>query len=103
MTPRPLAAGRRVAARTPLQVKLILAVLALVTVALVLIGTASAAALEGYLVGRLDGQLALVADRYRHEDDGFGPGPGREAGHGTACAGAQPGCGRSPLPGRTAW
>jgi two-component system OmpR family sensor kinase len=45
-------------------------------VALVLIGLASAAALEGYLVGRLDDQLALVADRYQHEDDGFGPGPG---------------------------
>ena len=76
MTVRPLATGRGLLERTPLQVKLIVAVLALVTVALVLIGTASAAALEGYLVGRLDGQLALVADRYRHEDDGFGPGPG---------------------------
>jgi two-component system, OmpR family, sensor kinase len=76
MTARPLAAGRRLLERTPLQVKLIVAVLALVTVALVLIGTASAAALEGYLVGRLDDQLALVADRYQHEDDGFGPGPG---------------------------
>jgi two-component system OmpR family sensor kinase len=76
MTVRPRAAGRRVAERTPLQVKLIVAVLALVTVALVLIGTASVAALEGYLVGRLDTQLALVADRYSHEDDEFGPGPG---------------------------
>ena len=76
MTARPLAAGRRLLERTPLQVKLIVAVLALVTVALVLIGLASAAALEGYLVGRLDDQLALVADRYTHEDDHFGPGPG---------------------------
>jgi two-component system OmpR family sensor kinase len=75
MTVRPLAAGRRLLERTPLQVKLIVAVLALVTVALVLIGLASAAALEGYLVGRLDSQLALVADRYSHEDDQFGPGP----------------------------
>jgi len=76
MTVRPLAAGRRLLERTPLQVKLIVAVLALVTVALVLIGTASVAVLEGYLVGRLDNQLAVVADRYSHEDDEFGPGPG---------------------------
>jgi two-component system, OmpR family, sensor kinase len=76
MTLRPLAAGRRLLARTPLQVKLIAAVLVLVTVALALIGLASVAALDGYLVGRLDDQLALVADRYRREDDGFRPGPG---------------------------
>jgi signal transduction histidine kinase len=76
MTVRPLAAGRRLAARTPLQVKLIVAVLALVAVALALIGVASVAALDGYLVGRLDSQLAMVADRYTHEDEGFGPGGG---------------------------
>ena len=75
MTARPLAAGRRLLERTPLRVKLIVAVLALVTVALVLIGLASAAALEGYLVGRLDDQLAVVADRFTHEDGRFGPGP----------------------------
>ena len=61
MTLRPLAAGRRLAARTPLQVKLIAAVLVLVTVALALIGLASVAALDGYLVGRLDDQLQAVA------------------------------------------
>ncbi|HEY4790476.1 MAG TPA: two-component sensor histidine kinase, partial [Actinomycetes bacterium] len=61
MTARPLAAGRRLLERTPLQVKLIVAVLALVTVALVLIGTASVAVLDRYLVGRLDDQLELVA------------------------------------------
>jgi two-component system, OmpR family, sensor kinase len=61
MTLRPLAAGRRLLARTPLQVKLIVAVLALVTVALLLIGLASVAALDGYLVGRLDDQLQEVA------------------------------------------
>jgi two-component system, OmpR family, sensor kinase len=82
MTARPLAAGRRLLERTPLQVKLIVAVLALVTVALVLIGLASAAALEGYLVGRLDDQLALVADRFQHEEDRFGPGPGGGQGPG---------------------
>src|SRR5512132_3154330 len=70
MTLRPLAAGRRLLARTPLQVKLIAAVLALVTVALLLIGLASVAALDGYLVGRLDDQLQLVVGRP-------GPAPGR--------------------------
>jgi two-component system, OmpR family, sensor kinase len=61
MTLRPPAAGRRLLARTPLRVKLIAAVLVLVTVALALIGLASVAALDGYLVGRLDDQLQLVA------------------------------------------
>ena len=76
MTLAPLAAGRRLLARTPLQVKLIVAVLALVAVALALIGLAGVAALNGYLVGRLDGQLATVArqpDRPPGEDRG-GPG-----------------------------
>jgi two-component system, OmpR family, sensor kinase len=61
MTWRPLAAGRSLAARTPLQVKLIVAVLALVTVALLLIGLASVSVLDRYLVGRLDSQLQAVA------------------------------------------
>jgi two-component system, OmpR family, sensor kinase len=79
MTPRPLAAGRRVAARTPLQVKLIVAVLALVAVALALIGLASVAALDGYLVGRLDRELSQEARRLasRPPPSSFaGPGPG---------------------------
>jgi two-component system OmpR family sensor kinase len=80
MTARPLAVGRRLVERTPLQVKLIVAVLALVTVALVLIGLASSAALEGYLVGRLDGQLALVADRFSRQEFGPAPSGGRGAG-----------------------
>ena len=63
MTLRPLAAGRRLAARTPLQVKLIVAVLALVAVALALIGLASVAAVDGLLVGRLDNELQQVARR----------------------------------------
>jgi signal transduction histidine kinase len=75
MTVRPLAAGRRLAARTPLQVKLILAVLALVTVALALIGVASVTALDGYLVGRLDTQLRSVAQRSAGEPRHPGPGP----------------------------
>jgi two-component system OmpR family sensor kinase len=82
MTLRPLAAGRRLAARTPLQVKLIAAVLALVTVALLLIGLASAAALHGYLVGRLDDRLEQVADSFTHDEERFGPGPGGGPGHG---------------------
>jgi signal transduction histidine kinase len=75
MTVRPLAAGRRLAARIPLQVKLIVAVLALVTVALALIGVASVTALDGYLVGRLDAQLRSVAQRSADEPRHPGPGP----------------------------
>src|SRR5512132_352787 len=75
MTLRPLAAGRRLLARTPLQVKLIVAVLALVTVALLLIGLASVAALDGYLVGRLDAQLRSVAQHSAAEPRHPGPGP----------------------------
>jgi signal transduction histidine kinase len=74
MTVRPLAAGRRLAGRTPLQVKLIVAVLALVTVALLLIGLASVAALDGYLVGRLDDQLQSVAQRSADRPPQFGQG-----------------------------
>jgi two-component system OmpR family sensor kinase len=63
MTLRPLAAGRSLAARTPLQVKLIVAVLALVTVALLLVGLVSVAAVDSLLVGRLDGELQQEARR----------------------------------------
>jgi two-component system OmpR family sensor kinase len=80
MTARPLAAGRRLLERTPLQVKLIVAVLALVTVALVLIGLGSVAALDGYLVGRLDTQLKAVAEHSAEEGpphDAGPPGPRR--------------------------
>jgi two-component system, OmpR family, sensor kinase len=63
MSLRPLAAGRRLAGRTPLQLKLIVAMLALVTVALLVIGLGSVAVLDGYLVGRLDTQLHSVALR----------------------------------------
>ena len=78
MTARPLAAGRRLLDRTPLQVKLIVAVLALVTVALLLIGTASVAVLDRYLVGRLDDQLGLVARGSAGERPSGLPGPGRD-------------------------
>ena len=78
MTVRPLASGRRLLERTPLRVKLIVAVLALVTVALVLIGTASVAVLDRYLVGRLDDQLELVARGSAGERPSGLPGPGRD-------------------------
>jgi two-component system, OmpR family, sensor kinase len=58
---RPWSAARRLLARTPLRVKLIAAVLALVTVTLALISLAGIAALRGSLVGRLDTQLQGVA------------------------------------------
>ncbi|HEX9342509.1 MAG TPA: HAMP domain-containing sensor histidine kinase [Actinomycetota bacterium] len=60
---RPWSASQRLLARTPLRVKLIVAVLLLVTVALGLISVASIASLRGYLVSRLDNQLQLVASR----------------------------------------
>jgi two-component system, OmpR family, sensor kinase len=63
----------RLIERTPLRVKLIVAVLALVTVALALISLASVTALRGYLVGRLDDQLERVAPRFAQ---GPPPGPG---------------------------
>src|SRR4029450_8800625 len=85
-TLRPLAAGRRLLARTPLQVKLIVAVLALVTVALLLIGLASAAVLQGYLVGRLDDQLQAVAHQPGRRPGGVRGGRGQRAG----AAGADP-------------
>jgi two-component system OmpR family sensor kinase len=63
LTARPWAAARRLLQRTPLRVKLIVAMLALVTVATTLISVAGVAVLRGYLVGRLDDQLGLVATR----------------------------------------
>jgi two-component system OmpR family sensor kinase len=68
-------ASVRLLERTPLRVELIVAVLALVTMALALISLASVTALRGYLVDRLDDQLAQVAPGYQRER----PGPAREA------------------------
>jgi two-component system, OmpR family, sensor kinase len=65
--------------RTPLRVKLIVAVLALVAVALALISLASVTALRGYLVDRLDNDLAMVALRFVHEPPRK-PGPSPEEG-----------------------
>src|SRR6266508_2314536 len=69
--------GVRLLERTPLRVKLIVAVLALVAVALALISLASVTALRGYLVDRLDEQLTLAAPRYDLQPPGLGPGGGR--------------------------
>jgi two-component system OmpR family sensor kinase len=69
----------RLLERTPLRVKLIVAVLALVAVALALISLASVTALRGYLVDRLDNDLAMVAPRFVHEPPRR-PGPGPEEG-----------------------
>ena len=66
--------------RTPLRVKLIVAVLALVAVALALISLASVTALRGYLVGRLDDQLERVAPGFVQPRPP-GPGPGGPGGH----------------------
>jgi two-component system OmpR family sensor kinase len=63
----------RLLERTPLRVKLIVAVLALVTVTLTLIGLASTTALRGYLVERLDDELAMVARQFAHGPPGRGP------------------------------
>src|SRR5919108_2174260 len=63
----------RLLERTPLRVKLIVAVLALVAVALALISLASVTALRGYLVDRLDGELAMVARQFAHGPPGRGP------------------------------
>jgi two-component system OmpR family sensor kinase len=49
--------------RTSLRVKLVAAVLALVTVALLVISVTSAVALRSYLVGRIDRQLADTVER----------------------------------------
>ncbi|MBT8224294.1 MAG: HAMP domain-containing histidine kinase, partial [Dactylosporangium sp.] len=54
--------ARPVFGTVPLRLKLIAAVLALVTIALVLIGVVSALALRTYLVDRIDRQLVDIAD-----------------------------------------
>jgi signal transduction histidine kinase len=75
---RPWSAGRRLLGRTPLQVKLIVAMLALVTVTVALVGLASITALRGYLVDRLDDQLRTVA----RMEVGRQPGPDPRGGRG---------------------
>src|SRR5690606_36052406 len=66
LTPRRSDTGERrmtgLLGRTPLRVKLVAAVLLLVTVALVLISVASTVALRSYLVGRIDEQLVEMVE-----------------------------------------
>jgi two-component system, OmpR family, sensor kinase len=75
---RPWQALRRLLARTPLRVQLIVAVLLLVAVSLAVISVASVTALRGSLVSRLDDQLGSVAEGTMHglrEGRPFGPPP----------------------------
>src|SRR6266536_2137642 len=76
---RPWSAVRRLHARTPLRVRLIVVVLLLVAVAVALISVAGIAALRGYMVGHLDSQLQDKAHESMHDhspgDGGRGPGP----------------------------
>jgi len=55
---------RRLSAAMPLRVKLIAALLILVTLALTATGAAGSYALRGYLVDKVDAQLLDLADRY---------------------------------------
>ena len=57
-------------ARTPLRVKLVAVMLALVSLALIVIGSASAFALRSYLVGRIDGQLQNQLSVYARQLSG---------------------------------
>jgi len=59
-----IAAVRGVVARTPLRVRLVTVMLALVAMALVVIGSASALYLRAHLVERVDGQLAYQLEAY---------------------------------------
>jgi len=54
----PLSAMRRLSQRTPLRVKLITALLALVALALAVISFTSTAVFQGYLLSQADGQIA---------------------------------------------
>jgi two-component system OmpR family sensor kinase len=56
---------RALVVRTPLRVKLVAVMLALVAMALVVIGSASAVALRNHLVERIDGQLAFQLTVYK--------------------------------------
>src|SRR6266536_5082751 len=79
---RPWSAVRRLHARTPLRVRLIVVVLLLVAVAVALISVAGIAALRGYMVGHLDSQLQDKAHESMHDhspgDGGRGPGPNEQ-------------------------
>jgi two-component system OmpR family sensor kinase len=69
-------------ARTPLRLKLVATLVALVVAALGVAGFATAAALRSYLFQRVDSQLAGTAHFYE-EDHDRGPGPGGGGGGGS--------------------
>ena len=76
-------------ARTPLRIKLVAALCALVTAALALAGFAAVHALRGYLVDRVDAQLSDVASASLHErggGDGSGGPPSDFDGDGPSSA-----------------
>jgi two-component system OmpR family sensor kinase len=58
---------RRLIDRTPLRVKLVVAVLALTACALGLMGVATVTALRNHLIGRLDDQLGSIGDDARNQ------------------------------------
>jgi two-component system, OmpR family, sensor kinase len=58
---------RQVSEATPLRVKLIAALLVLVTLALTATGVAGVYALRGYLIDRVDSQLADIASKYAQQ------------------------------------
>jgi two-component system, OmpR family, sensor kinase len=64
----------RLVSRTPLRVRLVAAVLALVTAALLVIGVASALALRSYLLGQIDSQLVTTAERMNSLNHNPNPG-----------------------------
>lgn len=68
----PLAAVRRLQARTPLRVKLVAAVLLLVIIALAGSGIAARATLNDYLISRVDDQLSAAADSITQHGGGHG-------------------------------
>ena len=80
--PRAVAAWRRIYSRTPLRVKLIAAMLLLVTAALAGSGAVAATTLRSYLIGRVDAQLTAaqqpLGDHHGGpEPDDHGAGPSR--------------------------
>ena len=66
---------RRVWAGTPLWLRLVVAVLALVALALGAAGVATVTALHGYLLNQVDNQLRAASEPILH-DLSYGPGPG---------------------------
>jgi two-component system, OmpR family, sensor kinase len=76
VTPAPVRRGVDVGGSLPLRVRLTVLLVLLAGVGLAVAGAASAAALRGYLVGRVDDQLLDEAGRQRIGPVGDGPGRG---------------------------